>query len=34
VLLGDGGDSAPTVRVWNRAVGLRDVWAKIEKAGE
>jgi len=30
----DVGDSAADRPVWNRAVGLRDSWAKIEKAGE
>ena len=30
----DVGDSATDRPVWNRAVGLRDSWAKIEKAGE
>ena len=30
----DVGDSAANRPVWNRAVGLRDSWAKIEKAGE
>jgi glutaminyl-tRNA synthetase len=30
----DVGDSASGRPVWNRAVGLRDSWAKIEKAGE
>jgi glutaminyl-tRNA synthetase len=30
----DVGDSASDRPVWNRAVGLRDSWAKIEKAGE
>jgi glutaminyl-tRNA synthetase len=30
----DAGDSAADRTVWNRAVGLRDTWAKIEKAGE
>src|SRR5262249_60400883 len=26
-------DSAPGRPVWNRSVGLRDTWAKIEKSG-
>ena len=30
----DAVDSAADRPVWNRAVGLRDSWAKIEKAGE
>jgi glutaminyl-tRNA synthetase len=30
----DVGDSTTDRPVWNRAVGLRDSWAKIEKAGE
>ena len=30
----DVGDSTADRPVWNRAVGLRDSWAKIEKAGE
>jgi glutaminyl-tRNA synthetase len=30
----DSEDSTPELPVWNRAVGLRDSWAKIEKAAE
>jgi len=30
----DVADSAADRPVWNRAVGLRDSWARIEKAGE
>ena len=29
----DSWDSAPGRPVFNRTVGLRDTWAKIEKAG-